>query len=141
MTPIRDSERARYPANWSTEIRPAILARAGGRCECLGECGHDHQAENLEVFGITRWPSTRTPSGVERCIARDRRDHPVTGSRVVLTVAHRDHTPEHCDDSNLFAACQRCHLAYDRDHHAETRRATRQAALGDTLFDLPNEGD
>jgi hypothetical protein len=25
--------------------------------------------------------------------------------------------------------CQGCHLHYDRDHHAETRRATKAAAL------------
>jgi hypothetical protein len=46
---------------------------------------------------------------------------------VVLTVAHLDHTPEHCDPSNLKAMCQRCHLRYDADHHASTARATRQA--------------
>jgi len=32
---------------------------------------------------------------------------------VVLTVAHLDHTPEHCDDANLKAWCQRCHNTYD----------------------------
>lgn len=37
-------------------------------------------------------------------------------------------TPENCDPSNLRAMCQGCHLHYDRDHHAETARATRQAA-------------
>jgi hypothetical protein len=26
--------------------------------------------------------------------------HPVTGSRVVLTVAHLDHTPENCEAHN-----------------------------------------
>jgi hypothetical protein len=40
---------------------------------------------------------------------------------VVLTVAHLDHTPEHCHPDNLRAMCQGCHLHYDRDHHAATR--------------------
>jgi hypothetical protein len=60
----------------------------------------------------------------------------------VLTVAHLDHTPEHSDDSNLSAFCQRCHLAYDGEHHAETRAKTyearRLAAGAAPLF--PREG-
>jgi hypothetical protein len=43
----------------------------------------------------------------------------------VLTVAHLDHTPENVHPANLRAMCQGCHLRYDRDHHAETRSATR----------------
>ena len=54
--------------------------------------------------------------------------HYGTGSKVVLTTAHLDHTPENCDPANLRAMCQGCHLHYDRDHHAETARATREAA-------------
>jgi len=45
---------------------------------------------------------------------------------VVLTVAHLDHQPENCDPANLMAMCQACHLAYDRDHHADTRRARQE---------------
>lgn len=44
------------------------------------------------------------------------------GSKVVLTIAHLDHTPENCDYSNLRALCQRCHNRYDAKHRAETRR-------------------
>ena len=32
-------------------------------------------------------------------------------ARIVLTVAHLDHAPEHNDPTNLRALCQRCHLA------------------------------
>jgi hypothetical protein len=94
--PIRPENRKRYPQNWLTEIRPAILARAGHRCE-----------------GSPRYPECRAVNG---------QPHPVTGSRVVLTVAHLDHTPEHCEQENLRAWCQRCHLTYDAPHHAQTRR-------------------
>ena len=39
-----------YPANWMSEIRPAILSRAGLRCECLGaDC--DHEGRCGEVHG------------------------------------------------------------------------------------------
>lgn len=43
------------------------------------------------------------------------------GSRVVLTIAHLDHIPEHCDYSNLRALCQKCHNNYDKEHRKETR--------------------
>ncbi len=49
---------------------------------------------------------------------------------VVLTIAHLDHDPTHNDPSNLRAFCQRCHLRYDREHHAKTRRETRAAKSG-----------
>lgn len=44
------------------------------------------------------------------------------GARVVLTIAHMDHTPENCDPSNLRALCQACHNRYDAKHRAETRK-------------------
>lgn len=49
------------------------------------------------------------------------------GSRVVLTIAHLDHTPENNDPSNLRALCQKCHNTYDAPHRAETRARTRAA--------------
>lgn len=94
--PIRPENRDRYPANWRSDIRPAILKRAGNRCE-----------------GSPRYPD---------CRACNREPHPITGSLVVLTITHLDHVPENCDPENLRAWCQRCHLQYDREHHLQTRR-------------------
>ena len=54
-----------------------------------------------------------------------------SGAKVVLTVAHLDHTPENCDPGNLLAMCQPCHLRYDAQHHAATARATRRQRLRD----------
>lgn len=108
-TGIRPENRHRYPANWD-EISLRIKAeRARWRCECTGECGRG------------------THEG--RCPNRHGDRAYGTGSRVVLTTAHLDHTPEHCDDGNLRAMCQGCHLHYDREHHAETRRMARSRAL------------
>lgn len=115
--PIRPENRGRYPADWTTAVVPRIAARAGGRCECLGECGRPaaHLADDGRCHNLQGRPAFGT------------------GARVVLTVAHRDHVPEHCDDGNLAHWCQGCHLHYDRDHHAETRARTRRAgrASGD----------
>lgn len=119
MSPIRASERARYPANWpaiSVRIRDR---RAGGQCECDGLCGTNHADEAIALELGTD----------ARCLAINGHLHPITTSRVVLTVAHLNHQPEDCRDENLRAMCQRCHLRYDADHHAETRAATRRAEL------------
>lgn len=48
------------------------------------------------------------------------------GTKVVLTIAHLDHTPENCDPSNLRALCQKCHLSYDAEHHRQTASHTRE---------------
>ena len=112
--PIHPDNAARYPADWRTISLRIRTVRAGNRCECDGRCGKPH----------LRWPAH---GDGERCTAVNGEEHPVTGSRVVLTVAHLDHTPGHCDDGNLMAMCQRCHLNYDVDHHAASR-AARMAA-------------
>lgn len=95
--PIRECQKARYPADWPM-ISRAIRARSNGICE--GSPGH--------------YPDCRAVNG---------EPHPVTGSKVVLTVAHLDHQPENCAEDNLMAMCQRCHLTYDAQHHARTRKA------------------
>lgn len=121
--PIRPENRSRYPKGWRRISDRIRFGRARSRCECRGECGRP--PEHLGRDG--------------RC--RNRHGYPAfgTGSPVVLTTAHLDHTPENCDPENLRAMCQGCHLHYDRAHHAETRAATRQAqleSLMDPLFDL-----
>lgn len=62
----------------------------------------------------------------ELCGIPHRTHQPTTGSLVILTVMHLDHNPQNCARENLRAACQSCHLNYDRPMHllhaAETRR-------------------
>lgn len=107
--PIRRENRDRYPANWPDISKHIRFERAAGRCECLGECGRDtHNG---------RCPNTNGASAYG------------TGSKVVLTVAHLDHTPENCDPANLRAMCQGCHLHYDAEHHRQTRAETRRRAV------------
>ncbi|HXM54564.1 MAG TPA: hypothetical protein VOB72_04180 [Candidatus Dormibacteraeota bacterium] len=110
--PIRPENRLRYPANWPAISWTIRWIRALGQCECHGQCGIWHPLPGLRS---------------DRCAALNGYPHPLTGSTVVLTVAHLDHTPENCHPANLRAMCQGCHLRYDRDHHAETRRATLAA--------------
>lgn len=90
-----------YPANWHSEIRPAVLSRAGNRCE-----------------GSPRYPDCRAENG---------RPHPVTGSAVVLTIAHLYEDDKATQDlTRLRAWCNRCHLLYDIKQHVRNAAITRR---------------
>ncbi len=123
--PIRPENRGRYPGDWPMISARIRFGRAASRCECTGQCA-------------TRGNHVRACAGggslglIDRCTALHGEANPRTGSVVVLTVAHLDDTPEHCDEANLLAMCQACHLAYDRDTHAAnlTHRLTVQRAGG-----------
>lgn len=66
----------------------------------------------------------------EWCDAVQGAPHPVTGSRVVLTVAHvHDSAPENVAPGNLAALCQRCHLGHDRKHHLAVQAANRRSKM------------
>ena len=65
----------------------------------------------------------------EFCGAENYQPHPITGSRVVLTVAHLDHNPMNCADENLRALCQRCHLRYDIEYHMKNSARTRREKI------------
>ena len=106
--PIKPENRALYPKDWP-QISKAVRAAAGNRC-----------------VGSPAYPDCRAANG---------EPHPVTGSRVVLTVAHLDHDPSNCELANLKAWCQRCHLTYDAKHHGMNARVTRFVKQGqDDLF-------
>lgn len=111
MSPVRPENRHRYGPDWPLRSLLIRRLRAKWRCECDGRCGRP--SDHLD--------------GAGRCVNRQGEPAHGTGSKVVLTVAHLDHVPEHLSLSNLMAMCQGCHLHYDRDHHAETRRQTRHA--------------
>lgn len=141
MPPIRPENLDRYPDTWS-EIRARIRARAKNHCEFCGVPNHaiggrlpdgnfvhvhlvrDDRVEAQRAIGEKRWCGANGPEHLLRII------------RIVCTVAHLDHTPENNDEDNLRFLCQRCHLAYDARHHAQTRAATLREgkAMGD-LFE------
>lgn len=106
----------RYPLNWPEISNYIRFERAGGRCECDGECGRGHDG---------------------RCEALHQEPHPQTGSNVILTTAHLgtdlpDGTPGDKHDKmdvrpeNLKAMCQACHLSFDIDEHVGNAAKTRR---------------
>lgn len=120
MSPIRAADKRPYPRNWRQISKSIRFGRAGGRCECTGECGASHEG---------------------RCEARHGQPSPYTGSKVVLTTGHLDHTPENCDPGNLRAFCQRCHLRYDADLHAANAAWTRAGRPDQQLELFPANGE
>jgi hypothetical protein len=112
MSPIHPENRDRYPKDWK-EIRQRILARAEFQCECIGECGNETGKRCEERHGAF----AETFSGV-----------------VVLTISHLNHIPEDCRPENLKAMCQACHLRYDRDQHAKSRRENRDRETGQLVL-------
>lgn len=131
--PIKPENRARYPKDWP-QIRERILARAAHCCEkCKAPNRHriargggddtgTYMLDTAEVFD--------DQTG-ERLGQIHMSDYEVARMvDVVLTIAHLDHTPENCADDNLRAWCQKCHLAYDHEHHRRNAQATRRARNG-----------
>lgn len=142
--PVLAENRDRYPKNWLA-ISNAVKQRAQWRCEGspdFPDCRVQHGAlggRTADGTWLAALPLGDGPRGLEWprqgseawCAAGDRREL-LRIVLVVITTGHLDHQPENCDPENLRAWCQRCHLHYDRHHHAETRR--RRRAAGD-LFE------
>lgn len=101
--PIKPENRKRYPADWK-QIRRRILDRAGNRCEFCGVENHSLRK-----------------NGNGKLV------------KIVLTIAHLDHTPENCSPDNLRALCQRCHNRYDAKHRAETRGSKAMQSMMDDV--------
>ena len=125
------TDRANYPAGWKAVSYRIRMIRAGGRCECEGECGLH-----------------RTHPGPRRCTERHGEPAQWARGKVILTTAHLNGPdgPFRCDplcieEAHLKAMCHRCHLRYDVVLHARHARENRRqgAARGD-LFDEMSEG-
>jgi len=99
--PIKPENKKRYPKNWKQISEDIRFNRAGNRCEVCGAINYS-------------WVNRKSR---EICLSDE--DDAI---RIILTVAHLDHTPENCDYSNLKAMCQKCHNNYDKTHRKQTIR-------------------
>lgn len=61
----------------------------------------------------------RAGNKCEGCGAENHKPHPVTGSKVVLTIAHLKHDLSHNEDSDLKALCQKCHNSHDAPYRRQ----------------------
>lgn len=122
-----------YPKNWKTEIRPAILERAGNCCEfCKAKNGELYirgvfdGCECYQDMDGTIFASTdgmRIGDDYVGEVANHTTKN--TSVRIVLTIAHLDHDTTNNNYENLKALCSKCHLNYDRNIHAKNAAITR----------------
>lgn len=140
--PIRPEFRRFYGRAWREEIRPRILERARNRCERCGKPDYGRVytitwrdgatarmawcAEPAVI--VSAWRDDRGARNLPGLRERLKLAPGMRAIRVILTVAHLNHTPGDDRDENLMALCQWCHLHYDQAHHKETRSARKDAA-------------
>lgn len=114
---------SKYPKNWKTEIRPAILKRAGNRCE---KCG----VLNGVIGYRDRTGKFHVSDGLQAEADALDGEHII---RIVLTVAHLNHDLTDSSPENLAALCQKCHLTHDAAQHRASRWRNRHKAESDLL--------
>jgi hypothetical protein len=122
-------KRDRYPDNWFSEVRPAILARATKLAQKVGVGdGNTPCCEWCFAESGTPLASGATYKKGKRA------GQPVP---VILTIAHLGtphpdgrpgdkHDKLDCRPENLAALCAPCHLLYDLPDHVEHARETRK---------------
>ena len=113
-----------YPDNWLTEIRPRILKRSENEDnqECCEWCGAKnecwiwyHPSADIEPAMMNIWTqdwirATDWYGGNQEGL----HESPDDGYLVCLTIAHiLDPSPMNCEDDNLAALCNTCHLRHD----------------------------
>ncbi|PRY00428.1 hypothetical protein [Allonocardiopsis opalescens] len=122
-TPDHDTD-----TEYAEQVRPpllgasvwtAVTARAGGRCECTGECARPHPLADSDDYarGRGRCPAEQRPGRPLHAVPRT----PVPPSQGAALGAEQ-----------LMAMCAPCHTRRDT-HHTRTLRA---APTTDALFDL-----
>ena len=131
-----------YPDDWHDISKQIRIERANNRCECTGECGYDH----------TIFFDSKERFIDHRCIALNGKLHPISGSKVVLTVAHLGiakpygipgdkHDKHDVRPDNLKAMCQLCHLSFDFNDHIRKRQLSQlQHQLDSGQLSLFNSG-
>lgn len=146
--PIKPENKALYPENWETLIRPEILKRANNCCEfCKIENysevkrgQYEYMPDPMFVSTKHSYPIYQKTDGSVFCANTGMQitsPHELKTSakavKIVLTIAHLDHDPTNNDYSNLRALCQLCHNRYDAEHRKANRAATNLAKK------LPNQ--
>lgn len=128
MTPISYKN---YPSNWKTEIRPAIMARADGKCEFCG-------VENHKLIIRGEWNGVKCYQDEDGNIFDAKTSEPIGDDyvgevhptnkliKIVLTIAHMDHNVKNNEFSNLKALCQRCHNNYDIAYRVGNRKKNKK---------------
>lgn len=119
-----------YPANWKSEIRPAILERANHCCELCNVPNYKLILRG-EVNGIECYQDddgtifdAKTSEAIG-CNYVGQVHKTNKFIRIVLTIAHLDHNTKNNHYSNLKALCQRCHNRHDVEYRKKNRKKNK----------------
>jgi len=142
--PIRAENKDRYPQDWKA-ISKRIRVLAGNVCEKCGTPNGELIRRGVTRDKIAVWrlasdsaymDGYRADNGI---LEHDTGEDTVGWGqlvKVILTVAHLDHTPENCADDKLRAWCQRCHNVYDMPMRKAGIAARAKSTMAITdLFD------
>ena len=114
--PICKERRLLYPPNWR-ELRAAVQARAGDRCETCGVPNH--------AVGVTK------ADGVFCEVTNSEFFEGIKLFMIVCTTAHIHEDDEGTTDiRRLVFECQRCHLRRDAVNHRRNSLETRKKKRG-----------
>jgi RNAse (barnase) inhibitor barstar len=129
---------SRYPPNWKTEIRPAVLKRDNNCCKFCG-VGNGHIVIRGKAYmnNDAFFNATTQKHHLINGVGIDADDFKATTTKqvkIVLTIAHLDHDEDNHNVKldRLAALCQKCHLDYDR---AEKKRRRKENQGLRSLFD------
>lgn len=115
-----------YHPEWKTKIRPDILERDGNCCKFCGVQNYSYifRDDMGGWFYCDDWLKVKENGGGFYLTKGDGR------IKIVLTIMHLDHDTKNNDYENLAAGCQKCHLNYDKKHHAKNSKETRRKKKG-----------
>lgn len=128
--PLKRFSQRHYPVNWD-EIsisRRTFIAKS--KCEWCGVL--NHSIIKRSKFGLWRYASPNEINYLHgyakaKSISLFKAISNWKFTRVVLTVAHLNHIPEDCNNSNLAALCQKCHLNYDNPTHNNLKKKFKRS--------------
>ena len=141
----------KYHPEWKTRIRPDILMRANNCCEVCKVDNYNYvfrgyirnnEGRKIEVFQDSESKIYNATNG--RFLYKDYFADiiPLSGNvnqkavKIVLTIAHLDHDINNNSYDNLKALCQKCHLNYDKAHHAANSRNTRNSKKKQIILNI-----
>jgi hypothetical protein len=113
--PILKENREFYGDEWKRISEYIRYTRAKNKCESCGK--ENHSFGFYDNWGTWHRAELKEP---DKFVFGDVDEKGNRLIKVVLTVAHLDHSPQNNDLSNLKALCQKCHNSYDRSHRNET---------------------
>ena len=110
---------------------------AAAACKSLlGSAGETQFMPNPKHWKVLSYciRADRAKWRCEWCGAENGKPHPITGSEVVLRVAHLDHLEDNCLMGKLVALCQRCHNRYNAHERVRVRRLCKDQEVGQGLL-------